>query len=380
MKSFIFKVLFFSVPVLIYYLPASIILLATGESYLSVEYILRNQDENTKIGYAYNQKNIYPIKWNSLVGKHHDVVAIGSSRVLEFREEMFIKPFYNFGWTVGGTNYLSPLLEALPDSSLPDLIILGLDHNFFNRNWVNKDVKVGKDYWLDKFVKKPSFKTINSVYKDLYNENLPIKFLLDKPIVFSENLRFVGMNAFFNDNGFRKDGSMLYNTKINNLLSQDRLNYDLIFEKELKEVHSKFKNSFMRGHVISEYAIKALESFYDLCEKKNVYVISFLPPIAERVYIEMTESREHIYLNDLYVRLKSSTDKYGFELFNFSTPISCNSSDDEMLDGQHGSELVYARILLEMCSQYSRIKTVVDEKELNRAIGEKINRYVIYPN
>ncbi len=56
---------------------------------------------------------------------------------MQFRSYFFNKDFYNAGGVIEKIKHLSIFLKKVPIDQQPDIILLGLDQNFFNKNWDN---------------------------------------------------------------------------------------------------------------------------------------------------------------------------------------------------------------------------------------------------
>ena len=374
MKKFIFKVIIVLAPIGLVLSYPAIILYGTGESLRSLDYIVNSVDDNSLIGYAYNQSNVIGVKGKFLKQRKFDVVAVGSSRVLEFREEMFTSEFYNGGWTISGIKSFKSFLESIPEDSLPEIIIVGLDQNFFNPNWDDLSNTVLLGYLEKSFINELNYNLFKSVYSDLFSSKYSLNIL-------QENSRFkpIGLAAALHNDGFRKDGSRFYNNKINNLLSIGIVDCKREFKKGISESRSKEKTSFMGAGTVNINAISELNALFQYCKDNHIYVVSFIPPIAGCVLEDMEYRGNHDYLIELPNLLEASAESYGFEFYNYSHPNMVGSSDLEMLDEQHGSEVMYAKVLLEMINSNSRISKYVNKEQLKEDLSNQLNRYTIYP-
>ena len=63
------------------------------------------------------------------------IVAIGSSRVMQFREGYFRKPFLNMGGVAGNLPVLRSTIDAMLAVHVPEAVILGLDFWWFMPRW-----------------------------------------------------------------------------------------------------------------------------------------------------------------------------------------------------------------------------------------------------
>jgi hypothetical protein len=66
--------------------------------------------------------------------------------------------------------------------------------------------------------------------------------------------------------------------------------------------------------------------------------------------------------------------------YDFSTAKLCDSNDDEMIDGFHGGEVTYQKILINMIRKSSILRNVTDIDSLTNDLSKKINNYQIYDN
>ena len=104
LNRFLSKTIAFSIPIIMLVLPALLLLKNTGENFTSLKSVIQNE-EKALVGYFYNEPKIKYLKWKTIQKRNRmDIVALGSSRVLQFREEMFDAAFYNAGFTISRTN------------------------------------------------------------------------------------------------------------------------------------------------------------------------------------------------------------------------------------------------------------------------------------
>jgi len=67
--------------------------------------------------------------------------------------------------------------------------------------------------------------------------------------------------------------------------------------------------------------------------------------------------------------------RYGYEFYDLTTMSSAVSTDNEALDGFHGSETVYMNMLIKMLDSGSIVGKYCDITELKNASKSKINKY-----
>jgi hypothetical protein len=92
----------------------------------------------------------------------------------------------------------------------------------------------------------------------------------------------------------------------------------------------------------------------------------------------MKENGHHTYLNQIEPEISKLQKKYDFEFFVYNQVSDCGSTDDECIDGRHGSEKTYTRLLIDMLQNGSMLKNVCCPLELQHALDDSQSRYRIY--
>lgn len=80
-------------------------------------------------------QGLYRFKWVALSARRPSMVALGNSRVLQFRREMFGaqgEDFFNAGGMIQGVRDLEQFVAALPRDTSVTCVILGVDYAWFN--------------------------------------------------------------------------------------------------------------------------------------------------------------------------------------------------------------------------------------------------------
>ena len=368
--KFIRKIIFFTIPILIILSPPVLILFGTGENYLDSEKL--NSSEKSIIGYAYNQNNYRHLKWSKLnISPKFRVISLGSSRVLQFRENMFNASFYNAGYTISSIADFKPFLESISNAKYPEYLILGLDQWMFNENW--DDLQGGNFIrdWESSFKKYPSIGTIKKVYSDLLNRKYSFNIIRNK-----RGITKIGLNAILNGNGLRSDGSMLYGNIIEKLLNGDTDLGDYNYLDTFERIDNGNRR-FQYGSNLNIEAKKELELFLNFCASNDIKVIAFLPPFADKVIEKMKKKGKYDYISKIHSEISPIFQKYDYEIFDFSSVTSCESDDTETIDGFHGGEVTYLKILLKMIEQNSVVNRVV-KADLKSDLISIQNRYLVY--
>ncbi|MFN4152790.1 MAG: DALR domain-containing protein, partial [Candidatus Sericytochromatia bacterium] len=275
--------------------------MSTGENFYNIDNIIKS-DHKYFIGYSHNEENYSYLKWKTIITKEKfEVWSIGSSRVLQFRENMFTGSFYNAGYTVTSIGDYMEFLKSIPKDKYPDVLLLGIDQWMFNENYDDLNYTRDSTYWKNSFVYFPKTNTYNAVitnflsgkYSSLLNDiNSDNKFV-----------KKIGLNALVNNTGFRNDGSMYYGIQIKNLLNNNVATKDFGYKDTFKRI-DEGNRKFQYGDSVNKFAIKKLDKLLKFCYKNNISVIGFLPPFAEKVNVKMEETKK------AYERLKNAIQEY----------------------------------------------------------------------
>ncbi|HRB92911.1 MAG TPA: hypothetical protein PLT17_05865, partial [Chitinophagales bacterium] len=317
------------------------------------------------------------MKWTYLnSNKNKTVWALGSSRVLQFRKKMFDATFYNAGYTISSVNGFIPFIKSLPSSKRPKYIIIGLDQWMFNEFQNPLNSKPSTETWQNSFTFSPKlFSTYKSLYADLYAGKYNFRSLIQH----SNSCNKIGLNAKMNNSGFRNDGSVYYGDQIVKLIDKDTTATDYKYS----DTYDRIKHGdmlFQYCESVNEKSLFELNELLKYCKGQQINVIAFLPPFADKIYDKMNESGKYAYLKEIYSRIKPSFDKFNYEVYDFSKVSLCNSNDNETIDGIHGGELTYQRLLISMLDSGSILNQITDVKKLKIDLANKKNNYIVYDN
>lgn len=379
MKLFLYKSLIFIIPIFVLLGIPTCFLIYSGESFSKIEKIVERGDEYL-IGYAYQEVNYPFLKWKEIHNRpKQDVIALGSSRVLPFRDKMFTVPFYNCGYTITSVADFLPFVKSIPPDKKPNYLILGLDQWMFNSNWDNLEIKQSKHRytpaiinWRELYTTNFSISIINNVWKDVFAGKYGINILK------REKIEKLGLNAILNNKGFLKDGSFYYGNDITYLLENNPLAADYLFN----DTYSRIKEGNRRFEYASEINPKAIDKVKELLsylKDENFKIIAIIPPFANAVYTKMEETGKYNYMKQIYPSLKPIFDSYGFELWDMSQLSTYHSNDRETIDGFHGGSVSYLRMMIYMIENYSILKEISNISQLKKDLENRINDLLVYP-
>ncbi|MBQ7739474.1 MAG: hypothetical protein IJT59_07465 [Desulfovibrionaceae bacterium] len=294
------------------------------------------------------------------------VVTLGSSRVMQFRGEFFTQKFLNMGGVAGNIPVLRSTLDAMLKMHKPEAIILGLDFWWFGTKW-NPDPFMEEpptsgsyNYGLES-VKKP--------WEWLFSGKMSLKDLA-RPILTPLGLGFndnrYGIMAQQTSDGFGSDGSWYYTAEI----TGQKRPFDFQFQDTLTQVEygiKAFYHASADQKLISEAHLDALAEIYCRLMSKGIRTYVFIPPLAPTVFLRMRDMESNYpHLFNLPQALRAR----GIQVLDCSDPRKLGSSDCEFVDGFHGGEVTYLRILRHLADQWSSLLAYVDLSAVNKAIRE----------
>ena len=116
------------------------------------------------------------------------------------------------------------------------------------------------------------------------------------------------------------------------------------------------------------------------CKNNNIYVVAILPPFANSVNMKMLQSGNYKYMDSIYYKSNKIFEQYNFELWDMSNLNKYDSNDNETLDGFHGSEVSYLKMLIYLIENGSKLNDYTNLQKLKIDLSNKGNAYSVYPN
>ena len=292
-----------------------------------------------------------------------EIIAIGSSRVMQFRGHYFSRPFLNMGGVAGNLAVLRSTVDAMLRQHRPRAVILGLDFWWFMPQWEARP-----------FDEVPP--TSGSYAYTLENLRKPWTWLLEGKISLTELaaplLGLVGMGfrddrfgimAQQTDDGFGTDGSWYYTAEATGLKPP----FDYRFHDTLAQVHYGIKAFYRAAPSQPAPSMEHLDALAEICcrlRSRGIQTFIFIPPLSRQVLEAMRQYEDgypHLF------QLREALAERGLDVLDFSDPRSFASSDCEFVDGFHGGEIAYARILQRMADRWPALLSFVHMERIATA-------------
>lgn len=301
-------------------------------------------------GRAYSDPTAY-YKFASVLERRPELLVLGTSRVLAIRANAF-KPglgFFNAGNGVTRLRHFRAFLDRIPRGQEPRLMLIGLDQYLFNERFDNLGPDGVEQQWTtDRDVADVFFGSWKDVYADFFRG----KFSLAQLAPVDSEIR-IGVNARVHRNAFRNDGSYTWASYVADPLNARHEDHG--FRNTLDRI-AKGNRRFEYGAKVSPAALQEVGALLRVCKARGVHVVAFLPPFAHKVMSAMrSRPADYAYLAGIVPGLQPVFQQYGFLLEDFSDLAQLGATDRETIDGFHGSEKAYLRLLLRLFEKDERL-------------------------
>lgn len=371
MNYFLRTLSIFLLPLLLFFIPV-LLLYYCGEIFIDVRNLARTNKEYV-FGIAYSEIGRQFKFINIKERDQFEVIAIGSSRVQQFRQQMFDVSFYNASGVTQAVNEYEDFLRSLPKEKLPRYLLVGLDQWMFNYDYqkVYED-KGAPISWSD----------LSPVNRRLIQKtkNLCIDFASGKikNIFKVTDREFVGITALVDSSGFRNDGSYVYQALIRKLMDKNDPFQQIKFKSSFERIEKNCCR-FQYGDKVNLRSLATLDSLLTFCTKNKIEVIAFLPPFSTTVFRKMMASQNYKYISNLYSQIKPTFDKHGFELYDFTGfKKDLESNDEMMIDGYHAGEVITTYMMAEMLALGSKLNSISSIGRIESDLQKITNTYFLY--
>ncbi|MEG1568702.1 MAG: hypothetical protein RR349_04040 [Oscillospiraceae bacterium] len=312
-------------------------------------------------GMAYtNNTAHYKLK---LINKRKaDIITIGNSRVLQFNDYFFTDKtgFYNGGSIAASLPACLDALQAIEQSALPKIVILGLDASFFNETYTAANHYANKAEFLNPY----DYKTFNLLYESLETDYKKGKFKVRQLLLPPWR---IGVNAKVNGNGYEQDGSYTYQREYNSAQStKERI------QPFLTDI-ANGSGRFSGGNDLYSVSIDKLREIIGFCKANNIHLIAFTPPYANAA-MDILNSRTDIdYIDKIDAAVRPMLENEGFEFYNYTSPYALGMTDDYFIDAFHGSDCAYLLMTIDMLQNGSRLNEYASLSELLKMYDNRLS-------
>ena len=348
--------------IFIFVIPLTWIMHIFKEDYTEKEIIENYQ--NVLYGSAVKTGSL--IKFKIIEEKQPAVVAIGSSRVMQFRADYFKNAdFYTMGGTSGSIEEAQETFNRIKSVYVPQIVILGIDLWWLNpkvdhRSHLEEREKIYNSKSMQYFQLFSYLKDDTDMRMVLFNTST----IKDRDYL--GNRINVGLSAAVKSNGFRlSDGSY----QEGEIIAQNPS-----LETKLSDIYQRMDkgNRFFNWNQDIDYdELKKLKQLIQDMKSNGVHVVVFLPPFPNEIYSAMCHDEHYsTFLSEFEKSLEDLCTEEEVYFADCSNLAWLGASDNECIDGFHGSETAYARVIYKMLE---------DEKLSNFVNKEFLEECIAYP-
>lgn len=368
-RHFWFKLFLFVLPFSIPVISLTLTMVYVGESMPLAMVVATQQNSEIPIIYRpqYGNRDL-PYKALSSDARQPEVMALGSSRVLQLRAELLTQnpdTFYNAGAPAWQIPQLRALLEQLDHP--PQVLIVGIDAPWFNSAYQGDESAGVTINPLSDFGQL--FAVNRSVMQDVFAGRPPnwervLTRQILPPDAPETGQVALGLKAIQNGHGFRADGSEQYG---------DFLIGKFLYAPSERERHMEWMRGGEQMYVygdadtLSEAALAEWEALLAWCDAQGIRVVGFMPPFAPTLYDRLVRRDNHAYIPALAARLSEIFAAHDDVFFDFSDG-AVFGTDDDFYDGWHGSERVYLRAYMAMLEAQPELLGAYSDLETLRQI------------
>lgn len=256
-----------------------------------------------------------------------EVVAVGSSRAMEVRGEFFNARFLTLGGAVNNLRNLESVAAHIERAATPPaLALIYVDPWLFNARYTDNQGPVPD------FPEMVSADLIWGGLKSLRHGNWIAQAFR------SSNL---GIFSLINNEGFARDGSQYYLGTLAGTVKP----YDLQFANTMARIAGDHQNFQRNAHADPALVARVCAAVATV-RRAAPHVVVIAPPFAGPVWARLSEP-DYAYIQEGYGMMKACLADVPF--FNFANPASIHGSTDcEFVDGLHGGDVTYARMLAQV--------------------------------
>lgn len=371
-----------------------------GDNWSAGTLLAKTKGREYLFGSGYVQRAILNFKFDMLRLRPTAVVALGSSRVMQFRAWDFRAPperrgrrtFYNAGAPlVGSPTTFLEFARRWPRPS-PDLVLLGLD------TWTMSGARQLRPFGarLEKVgLYQPARRCRRMVEE--YWDRVTSQFYADQRLVWDlprwwpllwsgaqmdSGRLLIGAAARLSHSGFRPDGSYEYGAFASRYTGSGAVTGRVAIagkggvDQSLRRRVEPFAPEDHVGRGARGDLERALARLTDRGALVMIVLPPYSPYVVERIKRDVHQRAFLGELRGLLVEVARSHARVGFR--DFTDPADAGCRPDEFYDAIHPSETCMARVSLKLAED-PEIRPYVDAERIRAYLGVAADPYFVFP-
>jgi hypothetical protein len=346
----------------------NLVFLARCGEFETVDHIVKEQQGRDALYYSAIRTVTYPYKLSLFHQIKPDIVVLGSSRVFQFRSPAFSRTFVNMGGAMGSFENGAALMKEMALSHKPDVVIMGLDPWFFLSTaaqfHIGNQAATGQEFQVDMM-----FLPCDWLLRGKVSPRDYFGVLLGRR---PSPVPALGVYAVTRMDGYYKDGSFYNLGTITGFHS--------FADRKFLNVVNKVNNgmeAFKYEKSVDPKRWQEFAAMVAVARQHNIRLITFLTPLPARILDLMAGlGDKYAYIDELRARLPEMSEHH----YDFLDPRTFGSSDCEFIDGEHGGEITYLRMLLAISQDpASGLAPYLDLPKIVRDIDQYHGRAMVPP-
>jgi len=293
----------------------------------TLQAIVERQKEDFCIYGTALHDDMFDYKLAGFAARKPTVVALGSSRVMQFRERYFSDSFFNLGGGIHSIEEGQRLVDAMLSMHTPAVAIIGIDFWWFNAAITPTTA--------DNTPPRLNASTLFYPYMWLVKGKISMADYTERNWKKHHQCLF-GMQAVKHLRGFGSDGSYYYTDRVTGHTDSNDENFSATLEKIRLS-----KEQFVFGSA-DPNRLKTFAHMVEQLKSAGVTPIIVIPPVAPEVY-EALERQSSDYPVRQQIRAFLRQNQIAF--LDMEDPATIPASHCEFIDGFHGGDVVYTRML-----------------------------------
>ena len=329
--------------------------------FMAVSDVVADQQTNgAKYGSALHDDE-FDYKLQLATVRRAEIMALGSSRMLQFREALFSRSFTNAGRAMSSLDEGVEFLGALPRDALPRVLILGVDPWWFNPNRLAHTQRRPRLVWDLGAVERVAdwLRQSKIGLDDLWR----VAVLGDRgnDLTSGDN---IGVAAIIRAAGYRADGSRDYGQRY---FDADPTFDDQGFANTLARL-TIADGPFEFGDKVAADRLAQFDAMLKSLGDLGVIPVVILPPYSQPLMAAMAEMGNAY---DYVAQVRAYVSGLKVESHDFLDGARIGADDCEFIDGFHGGEIVYQRMLAHIVENnpQSALAALVDLPSLRASIA-----------
>ncbi|GAA4451792.1 hypothetical protein [Novipirellula rosea] len=346
------RLLWFLSPIVILVLIPELALWKTGETWPAnhAAYKQQTATEETLYSREFLSQQFGVYKFAAIQLRKPKIIALGSSRVMQFRDFMFSPledSFYNAGGMTQSVTELNEYVDLLENQQLPrpEIAIIGIDPW-----WIKSEYQRDKS-WLAQQDESYHFAAHINALRTLVRRNRIPE--LTKAITHSNRSPYFGYRAIGTapikfGSGFRKDGSWQYTPQILLEIVETHQFIDREDPPIIERIRFHHGN-FSTPATVDPEKTSRLLSLLERLQTLGIEVMVLLPPYSSDCIDALSTDANLKSWWDFYqTHFVDSLRSHGIHVNPAASPKDFGLDDTYMIDGYHPGEVFMGHIVLEL--------------------------------